>query len=515
MANLDVSGSSSTTGTPRRLPVNGPEERPIKTDFLCRVKYNNALPDIPFDTKFLACPFVSLSRFTDYKSSSLEKNFKFELLCEPDCGVNIDLINPETYYVDVDSPKKHHPIDLELLEDEQINPQNLRRSLQHSKMVPWMRKTEYISSEFTRFGVSAERQETRIGYSTKKKFQTDVLYRDRVSQIAAINKTFDDASKTISHHPTKKGVIAIEELPLLPDFDVDFIIIRANTFFNSFSLSDSCNTSELLSNWMHPFALVVFDGDPIPQNDKVDAQTLMPQALIRGMMDEEGEQFVTYFLPSKETLDKRLKDAEKGLEFDPDYVYEYQSVRDYNWLVRNKSTKGYEQDNFLFTIRDGAVYYNELETKQETKLMVRNRAYDENELNAQQERLNNLLHPYDEKDDEGSEQGSSEGSERSHQEEAEKKDNDENESDDEAIEGLKVNNASSGEEENGDLASEDMKSINNNNNDDDGGDDVHDSNMLGSDDNDNNEHDEASEKSDSSCGDGDEEDNDGDDDDDN
>lgn len=434
MANLDISSSSSTTGITRRHAVNGREERPIKADFLCRVKYSNALPDIPFDTKFLACPFVSLSRFTDYKSSSLEKNFKFELLCEPDCGVNIDLINPETYYVDPDSPKKHHPIDLELLEDEQANPQNLRRSLQHSKMVPWMRKTEYISSEFTRFGVSAERQETRIGYCTKKKFQTDVLYRDRASQIAAINKTFDDASKSVLNHPTKKGVTAVEELSLLPDFD----------------------------NWMHPFALVVFDGDPIPQNDKVDAQTLMPQALIRGMMDEEGEQFVTYFLPSRETLDKRLKDADEGLEFDSDYVYEYQSVRDYNWLVRNKSTKGYEQDNFLFTIRDGAVYYNELETKvsltrrktkrirQETKLMVRNRAYDENELNAQQERLNNLLHPYDEKDDEGSEQGSSEGSERSHEEEEEEEekkvvnggDNDddenENESDDELRKDLKI-----------------------------------------------------------------------------
>ncbi|CAG9539404.1 unnamed protein product [Cercopithifilaria johnstoni] len=494
MANLDISGSSSTSGTPRRHPVNGREERPIKTDFLCRVKYSNALPDIPFDTKFLACPFVSLSRFTDYKSSSLEKNFKFELLCEPDCGVNIDLINPETYYVDADSSKKHHPIDLELLEDEQANPQNLRRSLQHSKMVPWMRKTEYISSEFTRFGVSAERQETRIGYSTKKKFQTDVLYRDRVSQIAAIKKTFDDASKAVSHHPTKKGVIAVEELPLLPDFD----------------------------NWMHPFALVVFDGDPIPQNDKVDAQTLMPQALIRGMMDEEGEQFVTYFLPSKETLDKRLKDTEKGLEFDSDYVYEYQSVRDYNWLVRNKSTKGYEQDNFLFTIRDGAVYYNELETKvslnrrkikrirQETKLMVRNRAYDENELNAQQERLNNLLHPYDEKDDEGFERGSSEGSERSHGEEAEKKDNDENESDDEITGGLKVNNASSSEEEKEeDSASEGTRSDDNNNG--DGDDDMHNSNILGSDDNDNNEDDETSGKSDSSSGDDGEDDSDGDD----
>ncbi|VDN28532.1 unnamed protein product [Gongylonema pulchrum] len=143
----------------------------------------------------MTCPLVSLSRFTDYKLSSLEKNFKFDVFCEPDCGVHIDLIRPETYYVDRDAQNKHHPTDLELLEDEQTSQQNLRRSLQHCKMVPWMRKTEYISSEFTRFGVSAERQETKIGYSTKKKFLTEVLYRDRASQIAAINKTFVDVSQ--------------------------------------------------------------------------------------------------------------------------------------------------------------------------------------------------------------------------------------------------------------------------------------------------------------------------------
>ncbi|VDN25034.1 unnamed protein product [Gongylonema pulchrum] len=317
MRNAEVPPPPPSTAAPRHhAPTAARVERPARTDFLCRVKYSNTLPDIPFDTKFLTCPLVSLSRFTDYKLSSLEKNFKFDVFCEPDCGVHIDLIRPETYYVDRDAQNKHHPTDLELLEDEQTSQQNLRRSLQHCKMVPWMRKTEYISSEFTRFGVSAERQETkvgvffspssptsvqaaerpRIGYSTKKKFLTEVLYRDRASQIAAINKTFVDASKPVLHHPTKKNVKAVEEFPLLPDFD----------------------------NWMHPFALVIFDGDPIPQSARGDAQRLMPQALIR---------------------------------------YEYNSVRDYNWLVRNKSTKGYEQDIFLFSFRDGAVYYNELETR--------------------------------------------------------------------------------------------------------------------------------------------------------
>lgn len=68
-----------------------------KTDFLCRVKYSNALPDIPFDTKFLACPFVSLSRLVwtcnlahefsmvDYFRSLIwiifSYNFAFSIFC--------------------------------------------------------------------------------------------------------------------------------------------------------------------------------------------------------------------------------------------------------------------------------------------------------------------------------------------------------------------------------------------------------------------------------------------------
>lgn len=57
-----------------------------------------------------------------------------------------------------------------------------------------MRKTEYISSEFNRFGTGADRQETKVGYSIKKKFENENLYRDRASQLEAINKTFDEVS---------------------------------------------------------------------------------------------------------------------------------------------------------------------------------------------------------------------------------------------------------------------------------------------------------------------------------
>uniref|UniRef100_A0A0N5AUU3 RNA polymerase II-associated factor 1 homolog n=1 Tax=Syphacia muris TaxID=451379 RepID=A0A0N5AUU3_9BILA len=385
---------SSAGSSMRRSSGHGHDEHRAKTDYLCHVQYTNNLPDIPFDAKFLPCPFVSLNRLVEYKPTALEKNFKWELLTAPDLGVRIDLINPETYFIDPHMQKRaHDPVDQMLLEDEETYNQNSRRSQQHSKIVPWMRKTEYISSEFQRFGVAADRQETKVGYNIKKKLKEDFTYRDRASQIEAIRKTFDDVSKPLHEHPNKKGVKVLEELPLLPDFD----------------------------NWIHPFALVVFDGDPIPRNEKTDGDVLLSQALIRGMMDERGEQFVTYYLPTKETLEARARDAQNEKPFDPDYTYEYTSVRDYNWLVRNKSTKGFEQDNYLFSVRSDGVYYDELETKvtltrrktvkaqvqQKSILYLHHRPYDDNELSIQRDRLNRLLHPYDANDDDGSEKDSS------------------------------------------------------------------------------------------------------------
>lgn len=44
--------------------------------------------------------FSCCGRFVQYKATSLEKQHKHELLTEPDLGVTIDLINPDTYRID-------------------------------------------------------------------------------------------------------------------------------------------------------------------------------------------------------------------------------------------------------------------------------------------------------------------------------------------------------------------------------------------------------------------------------
>jgi len=72
---------------------------PERSGVVCRVKYCNSLPDIPFDPKFITYPFDQ-NRFVQYKATSLEKQHKHDLLTEPDLGVTIDLINPDTYRIE-------------------------------------------------------------------------------------------------------------------------------------------------------------------------------------------------------------------------------------------------------------------------------------------------------------------------------------------------------------------------------------------------------------------------------
>lgn len=79
-------------------------------------------------------------------------------------------------------------------------------------------------------------------------------------------------------------------------------------------------------------------------------------------MDESGEQFVAYFLPTAETLEKRREDMMQERTYDDDSVYEYSMAREYNWNVKSKTSAGYEE-NYFFVSRQDGIYYNELETR--------------------------------------------------------------------------------------------------------------------------------------------------------
>ncbi|KAF3430401.1 hypothetical protein E2986_10014 [Frieseomelitta varia] len=387
-----------------------------RSELICRVKYCNTLPDIPFDPKFITYPFES-TRFIQYNPTSLERNYKYEVLTEHDLGVEIDLINKDTYAGDVNA--QLDPADEKLLEEDVLTPQDSKRSRHHARSVSWLRRTEYISTEQTRFQPqTVDKVEAKVGYSIKKNFknfyyvhetllhlylQEETLYMDRESQIKAIEKTFEDNKKPIERHYSKPNVLPVEILPVFPDFKL----------------------------WKYPCAQVIFDSDPAPAGRSVPAQIEeMSQAMIRGVMDESGEQFVAYFLPLEETLEKRRRDFTAGIDYADDDEYEYKMAREYNWNVKSKASKGYEENYFLVIRQDG-VYYNELETRvrlskrrqkvgqqpNNTRLIVRHRPLNANEFKMQRYREKQLEPPGEEDEDEEEEE---EEEEEEPQQEAEK-----------------------------------------------------------------------------------------------
>jgi len=362
------------SGAPRK-PSRGAESE-NRGDLVVRVKYCNNLPDIPFDPKFLAYPFDP-HRFIAYNPTGLERNYKYELLTEHDLGVTIDLINPDIYNPPEYERPPMDPMDEKLLEEELNTVTNTKRSEQHSKAFSWFRKPDYISTEQTRFQpTSIEKIESDIGYTVRKKMNVDDLYQDRDSQIEAIERTFQDAQRPITHHHSKPHVTPVEVFPVLPDSHM----------------------------WKYPCAQVIFDSDPapggVPQQQQLDQ---MAQAMIRGVMDESGEQFVAYFLPSDETLAKRQSDIDDGVDYRDEAEYEYKMHREYNWNVKSKASKGYEE-NFFFIFRDDGVFYNELETRvrlskrrlkpgqqiSNSKLVVRHRPLNKQEHKMQRYRERNL-----------------------------------------------------------------------------------------------------------------------------
>merc|ERR1719225_1390612 len=125
--------------------------------------------------------------------------------------------------------------------------------------------------------------------------------------------------------------------------------------------------------------------------------------MIRGVMDESGEQFVAYFLPTNETLEKRQADFRLDQDYKEGEEYEYKMAREYNWNVKSKQSKGYEE-NFFFLFREDGIYYNELETRvrlskrrlkagqqiSNSKLVVKHRPLNKQEHKMQRYRERNL-----------------------------------------------------------------------------------------------------------------------------
>ncbi|CAF0721288.1 unnamed protein product [Adineta steineri] len=325
-----TNSNSTTNGS--TIPTNRLEREAKKhdrrSDIVCRVRYTNVLPDLPFDPKFLRYPF-NQDRFVRYKPTSLEKNYRWDLLTEHDVGVEIDLINPDAYATTGQITED----DEKLLEEETASPANLKRSLLNKRSVPWLRKTEYISTEQSSLKSSIKLGEVRLSSAKEKLREESLRYltKDRILQI--IEEGFDTAKTPLEKHYTKPSVVKLEEWPLFPDFD----------------------------NWKYPFAQVIFDDDPSRKDPTLTSQEQveeMSDAVIKALVDPDNKEYIGYFLPTAETRAKRAREEQD----DADESYDFKLIREYNWNRKDKTMSGFEENYFL-SVKDDSIVYNELETR--------------------------------------------------------------------------------------------------------------------------------------------------------
>ncbi|XP_055335355.1 RNA polymerase II-associated factor 1 homolog [Paramacrobiotus metropolitanus] len=317
----------SRDGRPSRSGTT-PAER---DDFLCKVKYLNRLPDIPADPKFLAYS-VDLSPYVRYVATSLEKEYRRDINCDTDMGMKLNLLTPPPQIRPEVLDEKGRAIDQLLCQDDALSETSAQKPqrMDHGRHVAWLRKTQLILNDFApnRAEGSGEKYRPVVHH-----LPAEAVQRTRQKRIDAIQETFDNAIGKPKRHPTKPNLTVVEEIPLLPNFDlVKF-----------------------------PTVIVTFESDPAPSTAHIPHFTpdeVMANAMLRGMTDAQGNQVVAYFLPTEETLQKL--DKERSGDDSEEYIYKLH--REFSLPVDDRRGR-FEEPVFALNLRENAALYTDLDTK--------------------------------------------------------------------------------------------------------------------------------------------------------
>eukprot|EP00697_Spironema_sp_BW2_P014713 gnl/Spiro4/5240_TR2646_c0_g1_i1.p1 gnl/Spiro4/5240_TR2646_c0_g1~~gnl/Spiro4/5240_TR2646_c0_g1_i1.p1 ORF type:complete len:380 (-),score=114.08 gnl/Spiro4/5240_TR2646_c0_g1_i1:14-1153(-) len=269
-------------------------------DFLCKMKFRNNLPDIPFDPKLLQYPFDP-NRFVRYTPTTLEQNYQHALLTEEDLGIHFDLTDRDAYRPPPPGTT------LEEADERLLQGTTAAASLfaaPRVKPIPrpvatWLRKTSYITSNEMPNVKTAVGHETAEGgrrYGRLARVPVTSTKSSRDKLVEAIENSFTMARQPVPPHPTNPQLTPVRVLPLFPDFDL----------------------------WSNMYTQVNFDSAPIPAENEQD-DDMVYESIIRGYKNNLN---VCSLLYSK----KRRREWE-----DEPASLQYAHVRDYVFTMKSLS----------------------------------------------------------------------------------------------------------------------------------------------------------------------------------
>lgn len=217
--------------------------KPVRQDYIAKVRYINNLPPPPLNPKLIdysVTETVPFAEEADQLMSSLfrKENFTtFISAVDEESGLNLNLLNNPDVLETGDSRSIHllvkddmevklHEKDRALLRDAGIT--YLAKS---EPGVSFLRRTEYISEK------QAPKSAQNLGNQESEEERLDAD-----AQLKAVEDTFEHAQTSLTEfaklrHPRKKNVKAVAAWPLLPDtsmMDCKYLTVK---FTGSASLS--------------------------------------------------------------------------------------------------------------------------------------------------------------------------------------------------------------------------------------------------------------------------------------
>ncbi|KAJ1922158.1 hypothetical protein H4219_000020 [Mycoemilia scoparia] len=339
-------------------PAN--KKRKVGSEFICRIRYHNPLPSVPFPPKLLPVPptYVNASG-GNIKQAKAQRHYQYK-------HTTLDEAIPLPYYVDSELGVPIEPCLLGAFDEnqEELVPKELDPEDQFLLSLPELAKSAtnkagQSTSNLSTLGKSyhsatlASRQAHGLSQASSGKGAQNIPEDFTVDkQIRAIEQTFDffaepegedkDKQKTFLEslrHPTNPKLQATEMYQLLPNEE----------------------------QWANTYSVLIYESLPHPKNidnlqemsceeRNIACNKSYDSAFVRmlPLSDQYGKRvnWIEHYLPvnSKETqniaecfeeADRGLQPVGKKLEFEKHYTY--------NFPVDQKATK---QDQCLFTFHE-------------------------------------------------------------------------------------------------------------------------------------------------------------------
>lgn len=293
--------------------MSGQHRKPVRQDYILRVRYSNTLPPPPFEPKLLKLP-MSLSRFThaSYLSTLVqEQPVKIEL--DKELGMPIDLsIIPGLFEGDESALYAPiEPVELDAKDRALLKGPSDTHSGKPMGDSAFLRRTQYISSEITQTN-KAKQQEAERAKRIKAALKVELDPRE---QLAAVEKTFETANQPISElkHPAKRGLKAVQAWSVLPNFDsFEHQYVNAKFPSNPAPRTKSNTVAE--------------DEDP-----RLEVACMVPR-IVDDTIDAPDNDYISYFITDHESAlslkRKNLEGEGVGHQSRYKFVREYDAKKD-------------------------------------------------------------------------------------------------------------------------------------------------------------------------------------------